>query len=282
MGSSVSSSVSEQSAQAYLAQAFSGSCDITCNNIASDVNIDIINSIIGGSINLTQSCSVNADCVISGSSDATSDIVFKATNSSNAKNAANIFSGDVFNFDQASSYSRQDIKQKIVQSTSEKCKMASLNQLSDLTILAANSAIGGSINVGQTGSTSGQCQLSNNLSAAASASAMASNTAQSGKDKKGSKLGGSGTIIVIVGVIALLFVVYIVMKMYTGGRDKKIASDYESRVEMARAEAGCLGGKKALIDTKTGLPLIDPLTKRPLCGPPDLPTSQKINVSIEH
>ena len=281
MGTSVSTSQSDQEAQAFLAQQFSGSCDITCNNIASDINIDIINSIIGGSVNLTQSCSVNADCVISGSSDASSDIVFKAANSSNAKNAGNVFSGDWFNFDQASSYSRQSIKQKIVQATSEKCKMASLNQLSDLTILAANSAIGGSINIGQTGSTSGQCQLSNNMSAAASATAMASNTAQSGKDKKGSKLGGSGTIIIIVGVIALLFVVYIVAKMYTGSRDKKIASDYENKIEIARAEAGCLGGKKALIDSKTGLPLIDPLSKRPICPPVDLPTTQRINVNIE-
>lgn len=281
MGGSASISLSEQSAQAYIAQQFSGSCDIICQNTSDNVNIDIINSIIGGSINLTQTCSVNANCMISGSSDATSDIMFKAANSTNAKNAGNVWSGDWFNFDYSSSSSRQDIKQKIMQSTTQTCKMASLNQLNDLTILAANSVIGGSINVGQTGSVAGQCQLKNNLSAAASATAMASNTATSGKDKKGSKLGGSGTIIVIVGILGLMFVVYILAKMYTSHKESAADSAYSNKVDLARASAGCLGGAKALTDSKTGEPLFDPVTKRPVCPPPKIQEVQRLDLNIQ-
>ena len=118
------------------------------------------------------------------------------------------------------------------------------------------------------------------MSAAATATAMASNTATSGKDKKGSKLGGSATIIIIIGVIAVLFVVYIVAKMYTSGRDESTANAYANEVDVARAEAGCLGGKKALINPKTGKFLVDPITKRPICPPPDLPSTQKIELTV--
>lgn len=269
MGGSISVSSSEQSASAVLSQQFSGSCDITCTNTASNVNIDIINSVIGGDVNLTQSCSVNANCMISGSSDATSDIMFKAANSTNAKNAANLFSGDLFNFDGSISQSRQDIKQKILQSTTETCKLASLNQLNDITILAANSNIGGSINVGQTGSTAGQCNLKNNLSAASIATAMATNTATSGKDKKGSKKGGSAVLIGIFVVIGLIIVAYVVAKIYTNNRDTNIQTAHENLISMERAKAGCLGGAKALTNPVTGVPLIDNFG-RPVCPPIDL------------
>ena len=262
-GASSSTSASEQSAEAFLAQQFYGSCNITCNNIASGISIDLIDTILGGNINLTQQCSVDANCLISGSSDATSDILFKANNSTNAKNAGNLFSGSLFNFDQASSTSRQDIKQKIIQNTTQTCKLASLNQMNDISILAANSVIGGSINIGQTGSTQGTCQLSNNLSAAATATAMASNTAQSGKDKKGQF---GGTIMIVLLFLAIVVVVYIIAKLYTGNRDENVLNKKVKLAEEARAFAGCTGGT-AVLDAKTGKPIIDPRTNKPICLP---------------
>jgi hypothetical protein len=268
MGSSTSISTSEQAASAYMSQQFSGSCDITCSNIAENVSIDLINSIVGGSINLTQTCSVDASCMVSNSSDATSDIMFKAANSTNAKNASNLYSGDLFNADWAQSSSRQNIKQKIIQNTTETCKMASLNQMKDISILAANSVIGGSINIGQTGSTSGQCQLSNNFSAAASATAMASNTATSGKDKKGQK-GGFG----ILAIIVLAVVVYIVAKFYVNNRNTDQFDSESQAADIARAKAGCLGGVKPMMDS-SGNPIIDPRTHRPVCPPPNVSGSK--------
>lgn len=279
MGSSVSTSSSEQSAQAFIAQQFSGSCNITCTNIAQGINIDLINTVVGGSLELTQSCSVDASCMISGTSDATSDVLFKATNSTNAKNAGNVFSGDLFNFDFASSSSRQNIKQRIVQSTSQTCKMASLNQLDNISILAVNSQIGGNIAIGQTGSTSGQCQLQNNLSAAASATAMASNTATSGKDKKGSKKGGSGVIFGIFAVIGLGIVTYIVAKIYTSQRDTTATNERNNMINLEKAKAGCLGGAKAILDKTTGLPLLDEFGKA-VCPPPNLSAAQKLEISL--
>ena len=247
MGVSNSKSTSEQSAEAYLAQSFYGSCNITCTNIQSGINIDIINSVIGGDINLTQKCSVDASCMISNSSDATSDVLFKSANSSNAKNASNLFSGSVFNFDSATSESRQNIKQTIIQSTTEKCKMASLNQMTDVNILAANSRIGGSINLSQDGSTQGNCQLGNNFTAATTATAMATNKATSGKDKKGQKKGSKAGIGSILGFVVVMVVVFIIARMFTGGQKKKAAIATTELVAAARAEAGCPGGAKPIL-----------------------------------
>lgn len=277
-GGSSSVSESTQTAEAFLAQQFYGSCNITCTNIAKDVNIDLIDTIVGGSINLTQNCSVNSVCMISNSSDASSDILFKAKNSTNAKDVGGLFSGSLFNFDSATSMSRQDIKQKIVQNTTETCKLASLNQMNDINILAANSVIGGSINIGQSGSTQGTCQLSNNMSAAATATAMASNTATSGKDKKGELGGTLGIILVFAGIIAIVF---IVAKMYTNGRDTSVLDLQIKLADEAKAFAGCT--TKKVINVKTGLPVIDPRTGRVICQPSvvtSLP-SQKIDLSID-
>lgn len=262
-GASSSTSTSEQSAEAYLAQQYYGSCNITCTNIQQGVNIDIINTVLGGSINLTQNCSVDANCLISSTSDASSDVLFKAWNSTNAKDVGGLLSGSLFNFDQANSSSRQDIKQKITQSTTETCKLASLNQMTDISILAANSVIGGSINIGQTGSTQGTCQLSNNMSAAATATAMASNTAQSGKDKKGEF---GGTIVLILVGVAIVAIGFVVAKIYTSSRDQ---GELDSKVKLAdeaKAFAGCTGGK-AVIDKTTGKPVIDPRTGHIVCKP---------------
>ena len=266
MGGSQSTSTSEQSAQAYLSQQFYGSCNISCTNIQSGINIDIINSVIGGDINLTQKCSVDANCMVSNVADATTDVLFKAANSSNAKNAANLFSGDILNFDSATSASRQDIKQTILQSTTETCKMASLNQMTNVNILAANSRIGGSINLSQDGSTQGTCQLGNNFTAAAAATAMANNSAASGKDKKGQKKGASTGLITILVIVGVGVVIYIIARMYNGNATKNEETSLLKQVAQARAEAGCPGGLAAMKD-KAGNFIIDPTTNRPVCPP---------------
>ena len=267
MGGSSSKSKSEQSAEAYLSQQFYGSCNITCTNIQSGINIDIINSVVAGDINLTQKCAVDASCMISSSSDATSDVMFKASNSTNAKNASNLFTGSAFNFDAASSESRQDIKQTIIQSTTEKCKMVSLNQMTDVSILAANSHIGGSINLSQDGSVQGNCQLGNNFSAATTATGMATNKATSGKDKKGQKKGSKAGIGSIIGFVVVMVVVFVIARMFTGSQAKKATTRAQQKASLARVEAGCPGGGKPIMDPSTGLPVIDPKTLRPICPP---------------
>ena len=86
MGVSSSKAISEQAADVFLTQQFSGTCNVTCQNAMKNVSVVAIDSTIGGSIELDQSCSTNASCLIGSSMDATSDVLFKATNSSNAKN----------------------------------------------------------------------------------------------------------------------------------------------------------------------------------------------------
>jgi len=152
--------------------------------------------------------------------------------------------------------------------------LASLNQLSNLSILAANSVIGGSINIGQTGSTSGQCQLQNNMSAAASATAMASNSAQSGKDKKGQKKGSSAIIITVVGIFVVLVIIFIISKLYTSERDSNVLTSEKLEAARARAVAGCMSGEP--IKNAQGQIVIDPDTNHAICPhvPLEMPSPQ--------
>jgi len=274
MGVSSSKSSSTQTAEAYLAQQFSGSCNVTCTNITDDTNIDIINTIVSGDINLTQKCAVDASCSISSTSDATSDIMFKAANSTNAKNAGGIFP----NIDSAVSDSRQIIKQSIIENTTEKCDMSSLNQMNNVNILAVNSKIGGSINIDQTGNATGSCQLKNNMTAATTATAMATNSAKSGKDKKGGK---KSTIAQLIGFLAVLTMVYFIASAYTRARDTGKMTKAMKAVALARVEAGCPGGKKPIVNHKTGMPIIDPKTLGPICPPVDPSTaSPVVNIDL--
>lgn len=274
MGLSISKSSSEQSAEVYLTQQFSGTCNVTCQNSMSNVTIDIINSTVGGNVTLSQSCSTNASCLIGSSMDATADTTFKATNSANAKNAWSGWSLDPFNADISETDSRQDIKQSINQSTAETCNVSSYNQMNNITIFASNSTIGGDISVSQTASTQGQCQLTNSMSAAAYATGQTQNTATSGKDKKGQKKGNKsgkmvGLTYLVIGVVVIV-IVTIVGKVISGHSAKSAMSKKEQKAISARARAGCPGGVKPILDLKTGKPIIDPRTKLPICPPPPI------------
>ncbi len=224
MGGSSSKSESEQNADIQLTQIYKGTCDIICQNIESGISVDIINSVIGGGIIFSQSCSSNGNCIFGNTMDATSDVFFKATNSSNAKNAWSGWSADPFNFDNAESKSRQNIKESITESVTETCKVSSYNQMNNISVFTANSQIGGGIEFNQSGNATGKCTLDNTMSAAAYATGMAQNTATSGKDKKGQKLGDKSSIFRIltyigIGLVVLIITV-IVAKLITGHMKK--------------------------------------------------------------
>ena len=272
MGLSNSKSESEQKAEAFLSQQFYGTCDFSCTNLESNINIDLINSVVSGDINLTQKCAVDSNCMMSSTSDVMSDVMFKAQNSTNATNASNVFAGAVFNFDNADTFSRQTIKQHVNQETHQKCKVASLNQTKDVHILAANSKIGGNINIAQDGSVQGKCRLSNNFTAATAATSMATGTAKTGKEKKGNKGIVFGSIIAL---FVILSVLALVAKFYTGSRDKGVDSKIKKKLAFARVQAGCPDGSFPILDPETGAAIIDPNTIRPVCPPPSF--NQKRN-----
>jgi hypothetical protein len=109
---------------------------------------------------------------------------------------------------------------------------------------------------------------------------MASNTATSGKDKKGQKKGGSAVLITIGLIVAALVIVYIGAKMYVNNQTDNAALAQTKEVEIARGKAGCLGGMKPILDAKGNI-VIDPLTLRPVCPSPEIkPVSPVINVDV--
>ena len=222
MGNSKSTARSEQEGKAYITQQFAGTCEIICDNQIGNLTIDIVNTYVAGDIAVTQTCSTNGACVIGSSSDAVSDIRFAANNSSNAEPAG------ILQYTEATSEGRQNIKQSLRQTSNESCKVASYNQIDDVSIFAANSTIGGSIRVDQTGKAVGQCQLDNSLSAAAFASGQIDNQAKSGKEKAGK----FSMITWVVILIIVLVVAGMMAKMMSSFGGKKTGSPVQPQGSM--------------------------------------------------
>lgn len=227
MGGSSSKAISEQKADVEIAQIYKGTCDVTCQNLQENITIDLIGTTLGGGITFSQSCSTNANCIFGNTMDATADVLFKATNSSNAKNAWSGWSLNPFEFDNAESKSRQQIRESITESVTQDCKVSSYNQMNNISIFAVNSELGGGIDFDQEGNSYGKCTLDNTMSAAAYATGMAQNTATSGKDKKASKFGDKSTLFRIfayagIGLVVLIITI-IVAKLITSYMGRKRA-----------------------------------------------------------
>ena len=218
MGVSISKSISRQNAEINLAQIYKGTCDITCQNVEENISVDVINSVIDGGIIFNQSCSANGNCIFGSTMDATADVFFKATNSTNAKNAWSGWEMNPFNIDIAESKSRQNIKESISQSVTETCKVSSYNEMNNISVFTANSHIGGGIEFNQSGNATGKCVLDNTMSAAAYATGMAENTASSGKNKKGEKFSVVKLMIYAAIGIIVLIIAIVVGKLVTSSK----------------------------------------------------------------
>lgn len=198
-----SSAFSSQQANAAITQNYAGSCDVQCNNTINGINISIIDSILSGGINLTQSCAVNAQCLYETSQSSLSDVMFKASNSGTA--AGGILPG--ISVSRTGSY--QDINESILDSVSQTCSLGSYNSISNVNVNAQSSTIGGGINFTQQGSTQGECTFNTIMNATNMATGTSDNCSASGKMAKktcGGKGGGIGSVLIYVGIGLVLFV----------------------------------------------------------------------------
>jgi hypothetical protein len=209
-----SNSTSSQTAAANISQQYAGTCDIICDNSISNVNMDFIDSVVTGGVNLTQSCTVNAPCLFNVMQNASADVIFKATNT--AGSAGGILPQISWNNSNTSSY--QNISENISQGISQQCDLSSVNSLNGVNVYAQNSTIGGGINITQTGDTAGSCTLNAGMSAAEIASGTADNCSTAGKKAKkgcGGKGGGS-TASMVIGVIIVVVLVMVVTRAMRG------------------------------------------------------------------
>nr|WRK65133.1 transmembrane domain containing protein [Marseillevirus futianmevirus] len=211
-GFSLSQNTAEQLASSSVAQNFTGTCDIQCQNIASGTTIDIQDSTIRGGINFTQSCSATGDCLFSTTQNAAIDSMFFAKNSAQAKNAGSWLSG-FLNNDIATNTSYQDIRQDINQSIEDHCKISSLNDIDRLTILATNSDISGGIDISQQGDVNGSCAMQANFVGSATATGSIEQSASSGK-KVGKKSGKGMIILIVLAVIAVIVIGVIIFVIF--------------------------------------------------------------------
>jgi len=276
MGGATSTVYSGQDAELYLTQQFSGSCNVQCSNLMSGVSIDLINTTVTGGIRISQSCSTNAQCLISSNMDATADVILKAKNAGSAE-ATSILAGQIGG-SHVDVESRQSIKESLVQQSNQECNISSVNQMNDVSIYAENSSISGGIEIDQTGNVEGSCSLNASFHEAASALGESDNTGMAGK-KANKKMGGEqkkGTkltyLTYIVALIVIGVVVSSIAKMLTGGSEKKQKAKQRSREIEAAKQMGCPGGLEPIKDSK-GEIVVDVRTMRPKCPvwvPPSL------------
>ncbi len=272
MGGASSTVYSGQSAELYLTQQFSGTCNVQCTNIMSGISIDLINTTVTGGIRISQSCSTNAQCMISSNMDATADVILKAKNAGSAEGSLLEAKSTV------DVESRQSIKESLVQQSNQSCNISSVNQMNDVTIYAENSSISGGIEIDQTGNVEGSCSLNASFHEAASALGESDNTGMAGK-KANKKLGGAQKkgakmtqLTYIVALIVIGVVVYSIAKMMTGGSEKKEKAKQRDLEVQAARKMGCPGGLDPITDDK-GEVIVDMRTMRPKCPvwvPPSL------------
>lgn len=216
ISSSCAQSTSTQVANSNITQQFSGSCKITCQNIMDNVSAQIFNSSVRGGVNITQTCSVNGQCMIGNNSTAVSDILFKAANSATAGNTFPfIGAGNSKN----STY--QEINQNVQEYSTEKCDVGSINSMSNVDVYAANSSIEGGINIGQNGATNGNCALTNVMNATAQATGLSDNCAAAGKASKkkacSGKVGFGSLIMYGIAGLIIFVIVMMIVKFMKGG-----------------------------------------------------------------
>lgn len=257
MGNDSSKSSSKQSASSYLTQQFSGACNMSCEDNMDNVKIRFFNTDVDGDVCINQKCSTNANCLMSSNMDSITDILLKAANSSSVESGiAPSLSGS-----SSESKSKQDIKMSVNQATAQSCDVSSYNQMSNVSITAANSNIGGSVCITQDGDTSGSCALDNSMTAAAYATGMAENQASTVHVKKGGSLTWIVALIVIVAIVGI--VGYIGYMITTNMNDKKKQGRTKEVLD-AKVAAGCPGGKAPILNEK-GVPVFDPATGELIC-----------------
>lgn len=246
MGLGASKNKSEQDANMYLTQQFSGTCDVICEDVESGVSADIEHSLIIGGISNEQSCSTNASCLINSTMDSTIDVLFKVANSANAEAASQLpwfITGPQLDITENSS--RQDMQLALNQSSNQQCDMTSYNEMDDISLTVSDSVIIGGINTSQSGSAEGQCVLNNTMQAAAYASGTAENTAKTGKDKKGEKMGA------LPGILKVLvyFIIGLVVIAAVG-----IAAFFLSRISKKKGKKTAPIQPTSQVGTSQGIP----------------------------
>ena len=203
-----------------IVQQYSGTCSVSCQNEIDDVSIAIINSSVGGNVEVTQSCAVNSQCAFQTTQSALSDAILKAQNSSGA--ALRYLSIGVTT---SNINSPQSISQAISESVTQSCNLSSTNDLDNVSIFAANSQIGGSVVVGQVGDVKGGCALQTSMTAQELATASNNSCAQSGSKKSCGGKGGKGSIgkyvLYGIGAIVLFMVVMMVIRLVRGSGTPK-------------------------------------------------------------
>src|SRR3989338_5516639 len=144
---SKSTSTSVQTADVDISQQFAGTCNMSCSQIMSGAKVDIKDSTVNGGINFTQTCSVDANCIINSSMDAASDVLFKTGLESNAKSGNSgigLLKGfSLFDYTNSTSTARQAIKQSLSQANNQECNVSSDQQITDVSVSVENSTIGG-------------------------------------------------------------------------------------------------------------------------------------------
>lgn len=212
-GASIDKAFSTQIAEADVAQNYTGTCDIKCDNQISDVVIDIENSTVGGGIIFDQQCDADTMCMFNVSESAIADVSLAQQQTQKAGNAGDWLSG-LFNFDETDATNYQEARSVINQQITEKCKVESINDIDNVTVYATNSDIKGPIGFYQKGNAAGTCAMNAMMKGTADASAKSEQAQTTGKKadkKKGTTSGLIEIIIIVVVVVVVVIIIAVVI-----------------------------------------------------------------------
>lgn len=202
---------STQTAQASIAQSYSGTCNFSCNNSISEFTQVLEHVNLQGSDNMENICFMDPVCVMNNSMSAIADVVFAAKNSAQSNAGSNsVF--NVFSYDSTYAKSYQNIVSDIQQQATQTCGQTTYNDMDNVLMFISDSNIEGDINIVQIGSVNGSCTLNDSMSAQIYASGTSNNSALAGPQKK-SKGTIPSILEYVVVPIVLLAAIYIVMKI---------------------------------------------------------------------
>lgn len=215
MGLGLSSNQNTQIANNNIAQTFSGSCDIKCQNAIQGASVNIISSNTG-KVEIVQTCAVNGQCAFNVNQNALADTMFKTNLASSSTGGISSW----FTFSDSSNQNYQNINQSINQQISQRCQLDSINQMNNVQMYVVGSNTG-DIVIDQTGSTYGNCIMNASMDATSLASGTADLCAAAGKKGKKSCKGGGKSIgamlIYGAGAIVLFVVIMMIYRYFSKG-----------------------------------------------------------------
>lgn len=213
-----------------IMQTSTAACSATCTQIQSG-NVVFINNSNTGNITFNQTCTVNAQCTINNSIEASASTVQKAIQNGSAKSSW--FGG--FAVNTAINLTNQEIVNTITQSLNSTCNNG-VTQVQEGNLIYVNNSTTGDIGFNQESNVNSTCVLNNNARGTVAATQSADQVASSGA-------AGLGIIIAIIIIIIVIIVIIALVRGLNKKNDGKKSTQLSDSDKQAAVSGGIQGAR---------------------------------------